>query len=186
MLNDSLARKLQFAGRVGFWAQLVVGSISLLMAISAFVVDRTAGVGTRGTVALIQYLTIGSLLILLFTTVWSYRYILAGRDIDDGRPVPETLPRTVWTGVVASTIGIVFSMLIILFEVTQLFLYFLRAPQAGVPVVQTTSGPTSWVSAGDILSLTVFVLTTFVEVLVLALALWLLFSITYRQHEASR
>jgi len=48
-------------------------------------------------------------------------------------------------------VGLILSMLIMLFEVTQLFLHFLRAPKAGVPVVQTTGSPATWVSAGDIL-----------------------------------
>ena len=65
------------------------------------------------------------------------------------------------------------------FEVIQLWLYFLRAPQAGVPVVQTTSGgPASWVSAGDILGLMGLIFTMLVEVIVLALSLWLLFRAT--------
>jgi hypothetical protein len=52
----------------------------------------------------------------------------------------------------ASTLGIVFSMLVMFLEVAQLLIYFLRAPQAGIPVVQTTGGPVSWVTAADILS----------------------------------
>ena len=88
------------------------------------------------------------------------------------------MQRTVWTGVKASTIGIVFSMLVMFFEVAQLLIYFLRAPQAGIPVVQTTGGPPSWVSAADIASLIALLLTMFVEVAVLAFSLWLLFRTT--------
>ena len=75
----------------------------------------------------------------------------------------------------ASTLGIVFSMLVMFFEVAQLLIYFLRAPQAGIPVVQTTGGPASWVSAADIVSLMALLLTMFVEIVVLAFGLWLLF-----------
>jgi multisubunit Na+/H+ antiporter MnhC subunit len=74
----------------------------------------------------------------------------------------------------ASTLGIVFSMLVMFFEVAQLLIYFLCAPQAGIPVVQTTGGPASWVSAADILSLMALILTMVVEVTVLAFSLWLL------------
>jgi hypothetical protein len=73
----------------------------------------------------------------------------------------------------------VFSALVMMFEVTQLLFYFLRAPQAGVPVFQTTSGgPASWVSASDILGLMGLIFTMLVEVIVLALSLWLLFRST--------
>jgi hypothetical protein len=86
------------------------------------------------------------------------------------------LNRAAWTGVVASTLGIVFSMLVMLVEVTQLLFYFLRAPQAGVPVIQTTGGgPASWVSAADIMSLMALILSLWAELVVLLFSLWLLF-----------
>jgi hypothetical protein len=177
--EDDLAKAFSRTGRVGFWVQIAVGSISLVMAVSAFILDRRTGGGTRGALALIQYLTMGSLLVLAFTTVWSYRYMLLGERIEIGRsPSRSELRRVVWIGVVASTLGLFLSMLILLFESVQLFVYFLRVPQAGVPVVQTTAGPATWVSAGDILSLTSLILATFVEILVLALGLWLLFRTT--------
>jgi hypothetical protein len=70
----------------------------------------------------------------------------------------------------------VLSILVMLFEVTQLLFYFLRAPQVGIPTIQTTgSGSASWVSAADIVSLLMLILTLFVEVVVLTFSLWLLF-----------
>lgn len=176
--NISLATTFRWAGRTGFWAQLAIGALALVMAVSAFIYDRTAaGVGTRGALAAVQYLTIVSLLILAFTTVWFWRYMrLAERiaDVDD-RPSRAMLEKAVRIGIAATAIGLLFSMLIMLFEVGQLFVYFLRAPQAGVPVVQTTGGPASWVSAGDILSLAAIVFMAFVEVFVLVLGVSLLF-----------
>lgn len=173
-----LARSFLRTGQVGFWVQVGIGLVSIAMVISAFVLDRRMGMGTRGTPALIQYLTAVSLLGLAFTTIWSYRYILLAERIADPARAPSiaSLQRIVWTGVAASTISLVLSMLIMLFEAVQLFMYFLGAPQAGINVIQTTGGPATWVSAGDILSLTVVVLMTFIEVLVLALGLWLLFT----------
>ena len=175
--HDSLARAFLTTGRLGFWAQVGIGLLSVVMAVSAFIYDPGQGVGTRGAPALIKYLTIVSLLVLAFTMVWSYRYILMGRQIADTTQSPEAskVQRTVWIGVMASALGLILSMLIMLFEAVQLFIYFLRVPKAGVPVVQTTAGPASWVSAGDMLSLSVIILTAFVEMLVLALGLWLLF-----------
>jgi hypothetical protein len=174
--GNRLARTFFRTGWVGFWMQIAMGSICIALAIYAFVVDRNASIGTRGALALNQYLTIASLLVLAFTTIWSYRYILLAKRIADPERCPpaSTVRRVAGVGVAASTVGLVLSMLIMLFEVVQLFLYFLRAPKAGVPVVQT-GGQATWVSAGDILNLSVVILTTFIEVLVLALSLWLLF-----------
>ena len=57
------------------------------------------------------------------------------------------MQRVAWIRVAASAVGIRFSMLVMLFEVVQLLLYFLRAPQLGVPVIQKTGGgQESWVS----------------------------------------
>jgi len=182
---SDLAKAFLRTGRIGFWAQVGLGLVSVAMAISAFVLDRRTSVGTRGSLALVQYLTLASLLGLAFTTIWSFRYmLLAERIADPARsPSMSLLRRVVWTGVGASTISLVFSMLIMLFEAAQLFMYFLRAPQAGINVIQTPGGPATWVSAGDILSLTVIVLLTFIEVLVLALGLRLLFVTTTYQTE---
>jgi hypothetical protein len=123
-------------------------------------------------------LTIGSLLVLGFTTVWFYRYTRLASQIaePDRRPPMHALKRAAWIGVAASTLGIVFSASVMMFEVIQLMLYFLRAPQAGIPVIQTAGGgPASWASAGDVLSLLGLIFTMLVEIVVLTLSLWLLF-----------
>ena len=76
-----------------------------------------------------------------------------------------------------------FSMLLLLLEVTQLLIHFLRAPQAGVPVIQTTGNATaSWVSAADIMSLALIVIM-FGEFTVLAFSLRLLFRTTITSEE---
>ena len=178
--NDSLARAFLRLGWLGFWMQIAIGAIPVVLTLYAFVFGSARPTGTRSGFPLIQYLTIASLLVLAFTTVWFYRYTrLAARLADPARrPTAFSVQRTVWTGVMASTIGIVFSMLVMFFEVAQLLIYFLRAPQAGIPVVQTTSGGASWVSAADIVSLMALLLTMFVEILVLVIGLWLLLRTT--------
>jgi hypothetical protein len=115
---------------------------------------------------------------LAFTTLWSYQYTRLAKRIADPelRLPPSVARRAAWTGVVASAVSILFSTLVILFEVAQLFFYFLRAPQAGIPVIQTTAGgPTSWVSASDIMSLLALSVSLLVELFVLGFSLWLLF-----------
>ena len=176
--TDSLARAFARLGKLGFWMQIAIGAIPLALIFYAIVFGSARPAGTRSGFPLIQFLTIASLLVLAFTTVWFYRYTRIARRLTDParRPTEQSLQRTVWIGVMASAIGIVFSMLVMFFEVAQLLIYFLRAPQAGIPVIQTTSGgPASWVSAADILSLLILILVLFVELAVLAFSLWLLF-----------
>jgi Protein of unknown function (DUF3611) len=179
--TDSLARAFSRLGWLGFWMQVVIGAIPVGLILYALIFGSARPAGTRSGFPLIQYLTIASLLVLAFTTVWFYRYTrLAARLADpQRRPTEYSLQRTVWIGVMASAVGMVFSMLVMFFEVSQLLIYFLRAPQAGIPVVQTTSGgPASWVSAADIFSLMALLLAMFVEVAVLIIGLWLLLRTT--------
>jgi hypothetical protein len=178
--TDRLAGSFRRLGWIGFWLQFAIGVISVLLLIYAFLFAGGGGISTRGRFALIDYLAIGSLLVLAFTTAWFYWYTRLANQIaaSDHRLTLSRLHRMAWIGVAGTTLGIVFSVLVMMFELSQLFLYFLRAPQAGVPVVQTTSGPTSWVSAGDMLSLMGLIITMFVEIVALSMGLWLLFLTT--------
>lgn len=177
----SLAAAFSRLGWIGFWLQLALVAIPLALMIYALIVGRSTAPGTRSGLPLVEYLTIASVLLLAFTTIWFYRYTrLAKQLADPQRDVPrQTVQQTAWIGVAAGSLGLVFSMLIMLAEVTTLLFYFLRAPQAGVPVIQTTQatggGPASWVSTADVLSLLALVLTMFGELIVLIFSLWLLF-----------
>jgi hypothetical protein len=175
--NDRLSQSFSSLGWLGFWMQIAVGSIPLALVVFALAFGRNPASGTRAGFPLIEYLSIAGLLVLAFTTLWSFRYTRVAVRLSDPtrRPTRTAVQRTVWTGVKASTIGIVLSMLVMLFEVVQLLIYFLRTPQAGVPVIQTTGGPASWVSAADIAGLLALLLIMFAEVTVLVFSLWLLF-----------
>lgn len=177
----SLARSFRRFGWIGFWAQVIIGLIPVALIVYAFIFDGTSATGTRGAHTLIEYFAIVSLLMLFFTTFWSYRYTRIAKKIADPdlRPPLSAVRRAAWTGVIASTVSILFSILVILSDVAQLFFYFLRAPQAGIPVIQKTgSGQTSWVSASDIMSVLALNVSLLVEFFVLAFSLWLLFRST--------
>jgi heme/copper-type cytochrome/quinol oxidase subunit 4 len=179
--RNSLARAFSRWGWIGFWAQVTIGTIPVLLIIYAFLSGRINIAGTRSGLAVVQYLTVAGLLLLAFTTFWSYRYTRLGKRFADPEhrlPV-SLLQRAAWTGVAASALGVSFSILVMLFEVAQLLFYFLRAPQAGVPAIQTTaSGAPSWVSAADVMTILALNTSLLVEFVVLALSLWLLFRST--------
>jgi hypothetical protein len=136
---------------------------------------------TRSGFRFIEYLTIANLLILVFTALWSYRYTrLAKRIMDpERRPAESYIIGSVWTGVVASAVGMFFSMLVLFIEAANLLFYFLKAPQAGMPVIQTSGAEAvHWVSSVDMLSLMSLILILFSELIVLLFSLWLLFRTT--------
>jgi hypothetical protein len=78
--------------------------------------------------------------------------------------------------VTASAVGMIFSMIVLLVEAGGMLFYFLKAPQAGIPVIQTGGAASQhWISAVDMVSLMALILVLFCELIVLVLSLWLLF-----------
>jgi hypothetical protein len=139
--------------------------------------------GPRAGLPIVGYLTAINLVLLAFVIAWFYRYQGLGRRIGsaDTRPGETAVTRRVWVGLVASGLGIVFSLMVMLIEVGHLLFYFLAAPQGGLPTIQTTPGTLdgSWVSAVDLASLFSLVLVLAAEVLATIFGLWLLFRTTH-------
>jgi hypothetical protein len=79
--KDSLAKAFSRLGWIGLWIQLVIGSILVLLAIYALIFIGSGGAGTRGGSLVIEYLSILGLIVLVFTTIWSYRYTRLGAQI---------------------------------------------------------------------------------------------------------
>lgn len=174
---DALGRSFSRLGWIGFWLQVVLGALPVVLMFYLFVFSGSLS-GPRSGVPFVEVLTLINLAVLLFTIYWFFRYPALGRTIADPatRPTEATVLGNVWTGLVASALGILFSLTVMILDVGQLLFYFLSAPQAGVPAIQTTSGPgTSWVSAIDLVSLMALLLMLAAEVIALVLGLWLMF-----------
>ena len=105
-------------GWVAFWTQIGFGSLPVILVVYALIFGRYSGAGTRAGNPLIEYLTFADLLILAFTTVRSYWYTRIARQLADParRPSQKILQRAAWIGVAVGAVGIVFSMLVMLFE----------------------------------------------------------------------
>jgi hypothetical protein len=170
----SLAGAFFRLGWAGFWLQVVFGALPIL-GMGCYLIfnpDAERGLG------FFEWLAILNLLILIFTAFWSYRYVQIGRRLREPERSPSetTLIRMVWTGVVAVTAGMLVSMIAIVIETAKLLFYFMRLPQAGMRVIQTSD--VGVVSSIDILSLMALVLFLFAELIVLVFSLWLLFRTT--------
>lgn len=180
-LNESglvgLGRSFMRLGRAGFWMQIVVGSLPLLLMVFVFVFARTPD-GPRAGMPLVEHLTAASLLLLVFTILWFHRYMQVGRNLvdPDNRPALTSVMRTAWTGIVAGSVAILLSLLLMMVETGNLLFNFLKAPQGGVPVFQTTGSElTGWVSTIDMASLMALTLFMLAELIVLVFSLWLLY-----------
>jgi hypothetical protein len=176
--GSSLAKAFWRLGWAGFWVQIVFCSLSIFLLVFYFTFSTREI--SRGGASFAVYLSVANFLLLLVTICWSYRYTRLGRRLRDpeNRPSESQVTGIVWTGVVASTVGMFVSMLVIIIEAGNLLFFFLQAPQGGIPVVQASGNTPYWVSTMDMVSLMAAILTLFAELLVLVFSLWLLFQTT--------
>ena len=186
---EGLAKAFSRWGWGGFWALVAMGAIPVvIMAYNLVFTGRSSG-SFRSGLPLVQFFSTIGLLLLAFITFWFYRYTRIAKRIQDpaSRPTETFLRRTVWTGVVATNLSILFSMLILLFEVGTLLFYFLSAPQAGLPTLQTTGDSfATWVSAIDMMNLLSLILTLGGEIFALIFGLLLLFRTMQVAPEAAK
>ena len=167
-------------GWIGFWLQVALATLPILLMIYVLFFCSSASIQRRG-IGLSEYLGLVGLLVLFFTIFWSYRYTrLAKRMADPARRPPQSsVIRTLWIGLTASCLGILLSMLLMMFEVGRLLFVFLSAPQGGAPVIRTeTYDPSTWVSAIDMVGLLADLSVLAAELVVLAFTLWLLLRMT--------
>ncbi|MFB1488970.1 MULTISPECIES: DUF3611 family protein [unclassified Thiocapsa] len=175
---ENLSRAFAKLGKAGFWLQLVLGSVPVVLMFYSFVFAASPS-GPRAGLPIVEHLTVATLLVLIFTTFWFWRYTKVAQQIADPatRPPESKVVRMVWTGLVATSIGVFLSLVVMIIETSHLLFYFLSVPQGGVPVFQTTV-QASWVSAVDMLSLLALALVLAAEVIALVFGLWLLLRTT--------
>jgi hypothetical protein len=178
--DRGLGRTFRRVGWLGFWAQIAVALVPIVVVATLFGAFRGFALpGAR--LDILGWFSLLSLLILLFTIFWSRRYIRIGRAIETAADAPDhaALTRTVWVGMGAGAVGVLLSLIVVLAEIAYLLIVFLEAPQGGAPVFQTVDGNgPAWISAIDMLKLLTLVLTAAAEIVVLLLALWLLFRLS--------
>ena len=71
----SPAKAFWLLGWIGFWTQIGFGSLPVVLIVYALIF------GTRAGNPLIGFLTFVDLLLLAFTTVWSYRYTRLAQQV---------------------------------------------------------------------------------------------------------
>jgi len=175
-----LARQFSRLGWIGFWMQLALIAVPVLLLIYVLFFASPDSAQRRG-IELSNYLSYGGLMVMVFTTLWFYRYTrLATRIADPAkRPSQQSVVRTLWIRLWASCLGIVFSMLLLLSAVARLLFILMTMPQTGIPIAAVSGGdPTRTLSAIDVASLTSLLMMLTAEFIVLAFTLWLLYRVT--------
>lgn len=183
---ESLSKQFSRLGWIGFWMQVVLVSIPVILLLYVVFISSPDSAQRRG-IDLSNYLSYGSLVVMLFTIFWFYRYTRVGRRIIDpeSRPSQSSVMRTVWIGLWASCTGILFSMILMMNAVLRILLTLLATPQTGIPISAVGADPAKTLSAFDAVSLTSLLFILMAELIVLAFSLWLLFRVTRPATETS-
>ena len=129
-----------------------------------------------------NYVSFASLLAMIFTTYWFFRYIQLGERMRDPTRCPprSAVVTTLWIGLWAGCVGIVFSMVLLLAAAWRMLFVLLTNPQSGMLIAPTAgTNPVYSLSAIDAVSLTLLVISLAAELMVLGLTLWLLFRMTW-------
>ena len=176
---ESLGKQFSRLGWVGFWIQVALAIIPIILLLYVVFFSGPDSAQRKG-IDLSNYLSYGSLLVMLFTIFWFWRYTrLAGRIVDpELRPPQSSVMRTIWVGMGASCAGILFSMILLMSAVLRMLFILLATPQTGIPISATGADPAKTLSAFDAVSLTALVFILTAELIVLAFSLWLLFRVT--------
>lgn len=162
-------------GWIGFIVQLALLTVPILLTI--YVLLRTNSTGIDAA----NYLSYGSLLVMIFTTYWFYRYTRLGEQIQDPQNCPpqSKVVSALWTGLWAGCLGIFFSMLLLFSAGWRLLFILLANPQTGLMVAPALGGaPNQSISAIDAVSLMSLLIILTAELVVLGLSMWLLLRTT--------
>jgi hypothetical protein len=176
---ESMARQFSRLGWIGFWIQVVLIILPVILLVYVLFISSPDSAQRRG-IDLSNYLSYGSLLVMAFTIFWFYQYTRLAKRIPDPetRPPKSSVLRTLWIGLGASCLGILFSMILMINAVLRILFILLATPQTGVPISATGGDPAKTLSAIDAVSLTSLLFTLSAELIVLAFSLWLLFRVT--------
>ena len=177
---ERLSRQFSRLGWLGFWTQVAMLAIPVLLLIYVLFL-RSPESAPRIGIDLSNYLSYGSLLVMVFTTFWFFRYTRVGKRIADPelRPPRASVERTLWVGLWASGLGIAFSMALLFSAVGRLLFVLLANPQTGLMVAPGPGGdPVQSISAFDAISLTTLLAILAAELILLAFSVLLLFRTT--------
>jgi hypothetical protein len=176
---ESIAKQFSRLGWIGFWMQVALIILPIILLLYVLFISSPESAQSKG-IDLSNYLSYGSLLVMLFTIFWFYRYTRLAKRIPDPklRPPKSSVMQMLWIGLGASGLGILFSMILMINAVLRILFVLLATPQTGVPFAAPGGDPSKTLSAFDAVSLTSLLFTLTAELIVLGFSLWLLFRVT--------
>ncbi|MCG6941387.1 MAG: DUF3611 family protein [Thiohalocapsa sp.] len=174
---DQLGATFSKLGWTGFAIQLVLLAVPLALAVYVIFGFSPQSAARKG-IDLSNYLSYGGMIVTIFTAFWFFRYPALGHRIaaGDARLSGGGVVKTVWIGIWASCLGILFSMLLLFGAAGRLLFVMLANPQTGLMISPNIGGnPSQSISALDGISLLTLLIMLTAELVVLGLSLWLLY-----------
>ena len=178
--TESLAKQFSRLGWTGFWIQVALAAIPILLLVYVLFLSSPESAQRRG-INLSNYLSYGSLLVMIFTTFWFFRYTRLARQIAEPGlcPPQSSVMRTLWIGLGASCLGIFFSLVLMMHAVGRLLFVLMITPQTSVAIASPLGDdPSMTLSAIDAVSLATLLFMLTAELVVMVFSLWLLFRVT--------
>lgn len=130
-----LAKSFLRLGWISFWLQFALGVIPVLLLVFALLFRgvTTDGPGTTAEVSLAYT----SLVFLLFSIFWSFRYTRMGRSLlnSDRRPDASRVMGILRIGLFGNLIGIVCTLMVAMGAVGAMLLNVLSQPQGAIPTL---------------------------------------------------
>ncbi len=173
-----IAANLRRWGWIGFWCQLILGSIPVILLTFQWIFSKEqtmAGIDISNVFSFIDIMT------LLFTIFWCFGYTQLGKKLEKAERPPKKgkILRNLWIGITAN-LGVMFlAILIGIITLGRLLYVILSLPQGATTILQPVPGGTM-VNPGlvivpmDILGLLAVMNVILAGLVGVTISLWLL------------
>ncbi len=173
--NSSSLPKLASAfrrwGWIGFWMQIILGLIPIMILGFALLFRNLPNSEASGNSMLFIILSSICLLTLLFTLFWCFRYTQLSKKLNrtEKPPAKADVVRCLWIGLVANVIGMAFAVTVGMGQVgTLIFKMLFLSPTSAI------YNPRSLIVPFDIIAMQAMINTIAAELIGIAITLWLL------------
>jgi hypothetical protein len=166
-----LAKTFRRWGWIGFWIQVILGLIPILVFTFALLFRNLPDSQATGNSLLFIILACACLLALLFALYWCFRYTRLSKKLikTDKHPAQSEVIRCLWIGLLANVIGMTFAVVVTMGQVgTLLFKMLFLVPTLNV------YNPRSFIVPFDVIAMQAMVNTIAAELIGIIIALWLL------------
>lgn len=180
-----IATEMRIIGWTGFWLQLFFGFIPVAFAVFfLFIPSNPNRLGGSGTLAF--FFGYASLIALVFTIYWCFRYTRIGQKLTnpDLRPSRFEVTRTLSIGLLVNLAGLIFAVIVAMSQVNNLLVKLLSLPQGSSTIFSPNQGAAVMarvpITPLQMMGLQAVISAIAAQIIGLIVALWLLHRVNQR------